>query len=54
MHSSLDTQSPPGQMLSLGGRLIESLQGKEAAELASKLHSVRSHLQSCHVVLIGK
>jgi hypothetical protein len=36
------TQSPLGQILDLGGRSIGSCQGEEAAELGSKLHSVRS------------
>lgn len=48
MHSALDMRSALGQMLELGLQLggcsIDSLQGNEAAELGSKLHSVRSHL----------
>ena len=37
----LDTQSPLGQILDLGGRSIGSFQEEEAAELGSELHSVR-------------
>ena len=36
----LDAHSSLGQILDLGGRSIGSLQGEEAAELGSKLHSV--------------
>ena len=43
MLSALDT-SPLDQILDLGGRSIGSLQGKEAAEFGSQLHSVRSRL----------
>ena len=44
MISALDTSSPLNQMLGLGGRSVGSLQGKEAAEFGSQLHSVRSRL----------